>query len=47
MVVCVGCKKCKIAILDSAVVTSRTLRLIDCEECEIIVEDVDIRKVGT
>ena len=45
MVVVVGCKNCKISVLDSAVVTSRTIRCVDCEHCEFVIEDVDIRKV--
>ncbi|KAH3758191.1 silent information regulator family protein [Pelomyxa schiedti] len=45
MVLCTGLRKCKVSILDSAVVTSRTMRIVDCSECEFIVEDVDVRKI--
>ncbi|KAH3767829.1 silent information regulator family protein [Pelomyxa schiedti] len=42
---CINCKNCKISALDSAVIASRTCRLIDCDNCTFIFEDVDVRKV--
>jgi len=35
----------KIVILDSVVVASRTCRLVDCEDVEIVFETTDCRKV--
>eukprot|EP01105_Mastigella_eilhardi_P000612 TRINITY_DN1070_c0_g1_i4.p1 TRINITY_DN1070_c0_g1~~TRINITY_DN1070_c0_g1_i4.p1 ORF type:complete len:544 (+),score=85.14 TRINITY_DN1070_c0_g1_i4:27-1634(+) len=45
MVIAQECNKCCIKVLDSAVVTSRTARLIDCTDCTFVFEDVDIRNI--
>src|SRR3990167_5030217 len=39
------CENCKFLFLDSAVVISRTLRVIDSSNCEVVFECFDIRKV--
>eukprot|EP01105_Mastigella_eilhardi_P023254 TRINITY_DN5831_c0_g1_i1.p1 TRINITY_DN5831_c0_g1~~TRINITY_DN5831_c0_g1_i1.p1 ORF type:complete len:567 (-),score=145.91 TRINITY_DN5831_c0_g1_i1:119-1819(-) len=38
-------RKCKVYVLDSAVVVSRTCRIVNCDHCEFVFEDVDVRKV--
>jgi hypothetical protein len=43
-IVVIGCQDCLIMILDSVVISSRTLRLVDCENCPIFKEDVGIRR---
>lgn len=40
-----NCTDCKFYMLDSAVVTTRTSRILNCTNCEFIYEDVDVRKV--
>jgi NAD-dependent SIR2 family protein deacetylase len=44
-VVAIGCRNTKLTILDSAVISSRSLRLVDCENVEIICEDTDLRRI--
>lgn len=38
-------RSCRMDILDSAVVSSRTCRAINCEDCQLVFEDVDVRKI--
>eukprot|EP00727_Mastigamoeba_balamuthi_P001528 m51a1_g11372 putative silent information regulator family protein (576) ;mRNA; r:16195-18490 len=45
MIVLVGCELVKVSVLDSAVVTSRTVRLVDCTSCIVVAQDADVRKV--
>jgi NAD-dependent SIR2 family protein deacetylase len=44
-VVAVGCRDSELTVLDSAVISSRSLRLVDCENVEIACEDVDLRRI--
>ncbi|KAH3759468.1 silent information regulator family protein [Pelomyxa schiedti] len=45
MILFVRCRNCVIKLLDSAVVTSRTCRIVDCSKCDFVFEDIDTRKV--
>ncbi|KAH3764328.1 silent information regulator family protein [Pelomyxa schiedti] len=45
MIVFLNCVNCTIKLLDSAVLTSRTCRIINCTDCEFAFEDIDARKV--
>ncbi|KAH3756431.1 silent information regulator family protein [Pelomyxa schiedti] len=45
MIMCCGLRNCKVVVLDSAVVASRTCRIVMCDNCEFVFEDVDVRKV--
>jgi hypothetical protein len=40
-----NCQDCKFVFLDSAVVVSRTCRVIDCAGVELVFEQVDIRRI--
>ncbi|KAH3757581.1 silent information regulator family protein [Pelomyxa schiedti] len=44
MIVVKDCVKCRIYVLDSAVVVSRTCRMINCTKCIFVFEDCDVRK---
>eukprot|EP00759_Apiculatamorpha_spiralis_P033886 PhF_6_TR35023/c0_g1_i2/m.51009 len=39
------CVNTKVFVMDSAVIASRTVRMINCTKSSVILEDVDIRKV--
>jgi NAD-dependent SIR2 family protein deacetylase len=44
-VVALGCHGGDLIVLDSAVISSRSLRLVDCEDLDIYCEDVDLRRI--
>lgn len=39
-------ENCKIVLLDSCVVASRSLMILNCKNCEFVFEDVDVRRVA-
>jgi mono-ADP-ribosyltransferase sirtuin 6 len=44
-VIAVACHDMELTVLDSALLSSRCLRIVDCQNVEIICEDVDIRRI--
>jgi NAD-dependent SIR2 family protein deacetylase len=44
-VVAIACHDMELTILDSALISSRSLRLVDCENVSVICEDVDVRRI--
>ncbi|KAH3767966.1 silent information regulator family protein [Pelomyxa schiedti] len=44
-IVLLNCRFCTFKLLDSAVVTSRTCKILNCTDCEFVFEDIDTRKV--
>jgi hypothetical protein len=44
-IVGISCHNSELIVLDSAVISSRSLRLVDCENLEIYCEDVDLRRI--
>eukprot|EP01106_Pelomyxa_sp_JSP_P013881 TRINITY_DN4270_c0_g2_i1.p1 TRINITY_DN4270_c0_g2~~TRINITY_DN4270_c0_g2_i1.p1 ORF type:complete len:531 (+),score=125.86 TRINITY_DN4270_c0_g2_i1:49-1641(+) len=45
MVVVSGCRGCRVYVLDSAVIASRTCRAVACQDCKFVFEDCDVRKM--
>lgn len=43
--VVLNCRGGDLIVLDSAVISSRSLRLVDCEDLDIYIEDADIRRI--
>jgi NAD-dependent SIR2 family protein deacetylase len=41
----VSCRDSELTVLDSAVISSRSLRLVDCENVEVVCEDADLRRI--
>ena len=39
-------ENCKIVLLDSCVVSTRSLMILNCKNCEFVFEDVDVRRIA-
>lgn len=44
-VIVVGVQTGRVSVLDSAVLTSRSVRLVDCRDVEVVIEDADVRRI--
>jgi NAD-dependent SIR2 family protein deacetylase len=44
-VLVINCRNSEVSILDSAVISSRSLRVVDCDNVTLFCEDVDLRRV--
>lgn len=44
-VIMINCKNCQLQVLDSAVLVTQQCTFINCDNCEFVFEDVDVRRI--